>query len=381
MPVSIQELINPATRDEMLAYLLGVANSLGLPTTSWQAGQPILTFLTTVAQALVVQSEDSVDIAKGGFGDLLPSDEWADIWALSRFNVTRVPATPASGLINCTNSSLSNYTLAVGELIVAHATTGKTYRNTAAIVILATVGLADVAISADEPGIESNAAPATITTVVSSLVGVGCTNPLRFIGTNKETTVALVTRARAKLGSLSPDGPKDAYNYVATTPELSPGLSTPITRTRTVANAATGAVSVYLATAAGAPSGGDVTIVQTAIETYAEPWGVTATAIAATALPVAITYQAWVQDSQLTSAQIQTAISTALAAWFATLAIGGYVIPPDTGAVYVDALEQVIGNATPGILRVVVSIPAADVVLTSAQVATLGALTPTITLL
>ncbi len=103
--------------------------------------------------------------------------------------------------------------------------------------------------------------------------------------------------------------------------------------------------------------------------------------IAATPHVVAITYQVWVSGSQLTSAQIQTAIATALAAWFATLDLGGYVIPPDTGAVYVTALQQVIGQATPGILRAVVSLPAADVVLTPNEVATVGTITPTVTLL
>jgi hypothetical protein len=381
MPVSLAEILTPEDRDSVLETLLAVAASLSAPTTSWQEGAPILTLLTTASQKLADLTVVAVEIAKGGFGDLLPSDEWADIWALSRFNVTRIAATQASGLVDLTNTSLSNYTLAIGELIVAHAVTGKTYRNTTAITILATVGLANVPIAADEPGTESNAAPGTITTVVSTLVGVGCTNPLSFVGTDKETTPALVTRARAKLGALSPNGPKDAYNYVATTPELSPGLSTPITRTRTIANELTGEVSVYLATSSGAPIAGDVAIVQAAIDTYAEPWGVTATAIAATPNVIAVTYQAWITGSQLTAAQIQTAIGTALAEWFSTLDLGGYVIPPDTGAVYVDALEQVIGQATPGILRVIVSVPAADVALTPNEVAVLGVITPTITIL
>ncbi len=378
---SLTGLVTPATQAQMLDLLLEVASGLGMPTTSWQSGQPLLTLLSTVAQKLADQSLVSVDITKGGFGDLLPSDAWADLWALSRFNVTRVPATQATGLVDLTNSEVANYPLAIGELIVAHATTGKTYRNTQAITILGTTGLADVEVAADEAGIASNAAPGTITEVVTSLVGVGSTNPLSLVGTDKETTVALVPRARAKLGSLSPNGPKDAYNYVATTPEISSGLATPITRTRAVLVPATGNLNVYLATAAGAPIPADVAIVQAAIDELAEPWGVTATAIAATPSVVPITYQAYVQGSQLTAVQIETAIASALALWFAGLDLGGYVIPPDTGAVYVSALEQVIGQATGGILRVVVSIPATDLVLTPNEVATLGALTPTITIL
>lgn len=380
MAVALTDLVTPVAQSAMLTQLLGIANTLGLPTTSWQAGQPLRTMLNTVAQKLADFSSVAVAITQGGFGDLLPSDGWADIWAQSRFNVQRVQAVAATGLVALGNTSVTTYTLAIGDMIIAHATTGATYRNIAALSV-PPGGVASVAIQADVVGTGSNASPGTVTTVVSSYPGVTSTNAASVLGGDAETTLALVTRARAKLGALSPNGPRDAYNYVATTPTLSVGLSSPITRTRTVADPATGLISVYLATASGAPVAGDVTIVQTAINTYAQPWCVTATAIAATPHVVPITYTAYVKGSQLTSAQIQTAIGNALATWFSTLAIGGYVIPPDTGAVYVDALQQVMGAATPGILRVVITVPAATVVILSSEVATLGTVTPTITFL
>ncbi len=379
MTIGLSDLLTPSDRDEMVADLLAIAALLDAPTTSWQEGDPTLTELMTVGQKLADLSLVAIDITKGGFGDLLPSDDWADIWAESRFKVVRVPATEAVGTISFVNASITQYDRAAGEIIVAHATTGKTYRNSAAVSVLAST-TTDVAIVADETGTASNAAPGAITTMVSSLVGVTCTNAESVLGTDKETTPHLVTRARAKLGAFSPNGPKDAYNYVATTPELS-ATSVPITRTRTVTDEDTGDISVFLATAAGAPISGDVDIVQAAIDASAEPWGATATAIAATEHVIAVTYQVWVQGSQLTSAQIETAIADTLALWFSTLDLGGYVIPPDTGAVYVQALQQVIGRATPGILQVAVTVPSSDVVLPPDEVAVLGTVTPTITLL
>ncbi len=386
MSLDIDDLVTTETRDEVLATLLSVAALLGAPTTSWQEGAPILTLLTTVAQKIADLTVLAVDITKGGFGELLPSDSWADRWALSRFNVTRIPATQASGFVDLTNSSLTQYDLAIGELIVAHSTTGKTYRNTAAISVLASVGLAGVAIAADEPGIASNAAPGSITIVVTGGTGIGSTNPASVLGTDQETTPNLVTRARSKLGSLSPNGPKDAYNYVATTqffPDGSPcaPTSVPITRTRTVVDESTGEITVYCATASGVPSGGDVAIVQAAIDSFAEPWGVTATAVAATPHVIAPTYHAWVSGSNLTSMQIQTIEATALATYFSTIPLGGFLIPPDTGDVYPEALEQVIWQSVVGTVRVVVSVPAAKVDLTPDEVAVLGTISPTITLL
>lgn len=381
MTLALEDLITTEDRDEVLATLLAVSALLGAPTTSWQEGAPILTMLTTAAQKLSDLTVVVADITKGGFGELLPSDAWAERWALSRFNVTRVPAKQAAGglTIVCDATAVGN-TYAEGEIIVAHATTHKTYRNTAPVTIVPSTTLTDQPFAADEPGSASTAAPTSVTVLVLSIVGLTVTNPLSWLGSDKETTPALVTRARAKLGSLSPNGAKDAYNFIATTPEFS-ATSVPITRTRTVGDETSPNIFVYLATAAGAPTGGDVAIVQSAIDANVEPWGANATAVAATPNVIAITYQAWVKGSQLTSAQIQTAIANALATFFSTLALGGYVIPPDTGDVYVETLQQVIGNATVGIQRVVVSVPATAVALAANEVPVLGAITPTVTLL
>lgn len=377
---SLDEILTVATFETVTEESLAIASSLGAPTTAFQEGDPILTQIMTTAQKVADLTGVAVEITKGGFGELLPSDDWADLWAQSRFNVERVAATSATGHINATNSSTTNYVLNPGDLTVAHATTGKTYRNQAAITILSGVGLSNILIAADETGTDSNAAPGFITTMVSSLIGVAVTNPAAVLGTDKETTAALVPRARAKLGALSPHGPKDVYRYVATTPEFS-ATSVPITRANPVLNPVTGTIDVYLATANGAPTAPDVVIVQTAFDAYAEPWGITATATAATELSCPITYQAWVRGSQLTTTQMEADVATALAEYFKTISVGGDVIPPDTGAIYPETLEQIIGRAVEGTVRVTVTIPAASFTLTTSEVAVLGTLTPTTTVL
>lgn len=382
MTASLSDLLTPVDRDEVIATLLAIAASLDAPTTSWQEGDPTLTQIMTVAQKVADLSLVAIDITKGGFGDLLPSDAWADLWAKSRFNVDRIPAQEATGVVTftCGPTAAAN-TYQPREIIIAHATTGKTYRNAAAVTLGPSTTLPNQAIEADEPGTGSNAAPTAITVMVSSLVGVTVSNPASVLGVDKETTSQLVRRARAKLGALSPNGPKDAYNYVATTPSLSPGLTTPITRTRTVTDEDTGEVSVFLATAAGAPVAGDVTIVQASIDALSEPWGATATAIAATEVVQNITYQSWVRGSNLSAAQIESAQSTALAFYLSQLNLGGDVIPPDTGSLYVETLEQIISIAVAGTVRVVVSVPSGTVAVDPSEVVVLGTVTPTTTLL
>jgi len=387
MTYSIDDILTVSTRDEQLSLLLSLANDFGAPTTSWVEGDPVLTLLTTVAQVLSDLSYVVLDIAKAGFGDDVASDDWADVWAKSRFNVERVPASAAAGGggsgsrgVNLTNSSLTQYDLEPGDLIVSHSVTGATYTNTETIAVLATTGLDDVAIACTETGTFGNAAPGFITHVIPSLIGVGCTNPEAILGADKETTPNLIARARRKLSSLSPNGPKDVYNYLATTPSYS-DVSVAITRTSVVLGENTGALSVYLATASGAASAPDVAIVQEAFEAYGSPWGSRVTAIPADELTQAVTYSAWIRGSGLTVAQAKSKQADALATYFSNLPLGGDVIPPGSGSLYVETLEQVISESVPGTVRVVATLPSNTVAVGKDQVCVLGTITATVSIL
>lgn len=377
MSFPLSDLIKPVTRDEVLETMLSLCATFGLPTTSWQSGSVVRTILTVIASVIATLSLVLVEITKGGFGDYV-SDAQAPLWAKQTFDVDIIEAEPATGTVDLTNSSVTAYDLDPGELIVAHATTGKLYRNTALIHIPASGTLADVDIASDEVGTGSNAAPGTITVLVSNQTGVTPTNPASVLGSDLETTPHLVARARTKLGSLSPMGAKDAYNFVATSISAT---STPITRTKTVQNIATGETTTYLATADGAPTGGDVAIVQADFDVMAEPWTAQATAAAATEVPIDVTYQVWIQGTSLTTPQIETLIATALAKYMSQAPLGGYIVPPDTGDIYVEELEGVIRNVVVGTVRVAVTVPASDFALVSNEVPTLGTVTPTVTLI
>ncbi len=378
MPLPIDQVITVTTADEIETEVLSLCATAELSTSAWQDGSVVRTIITILSQVIAAKSELEPEIAKGGLGDLA-SPEWAKIWAQSIYDVLFVEAASATGTVDLANSSATVYTPAAGELIVANTNSGQTYRNLNALTIPASGSLADVAIQADIVGIAGDAAPGEITTLVSALVGVTVTNPVAVLGADEETTSALVARTRAKLGSLSPLGPKDAYNYVAQTPELA-ATSTPITRSKTTADSATGEVTVYCATAEGAPISGDIDIVQAALDKWAEPWCVTATAVAANELSVDITYQVWIRTS-LTSAQVQTAIELALLHYLASVPVGGVVVPPDDGSIYVESITHVIHTTFPGIERVLVTIPAADLDLAAYEVPVLGTITPTITII
>lgn len=124
--------------------------------------------------------------------------------------------------------------------------------------------------AADLSGTVGSTGVNTITQPVTSLIGVSCTNFSSLVGTNVESNTLAVARARAKIQSLSPNGPKGAYLYFAlTASQILSGqvlsgvqetantslLSTPITQALVQTNPATGTVTTTVANAGGAVSG------------------------------------------------------------------------------------------------------------------------------
>jgi hypothetical protein len=366
-----------------------------LPTTSWQSGAVIRTIIAVMSQVIAIKSEVEVEISKAGFGDLA-SPDWATIFAQAIYDVVRVLAEPATGFITITNTSISVITKNPGELIVAQdesgAHPGVTYRNQDTIVIPALGTLTDVAIASDISGTQADASPNTVKVLVNSIVGVTVTNPDPVLGADDEITSALITRTRAKLASLSPLGPKDAYNYVVTTPFSSfppiagqsiADAASPITRSNTVSDPTTGFLTVYVANAEGAPISGDIDLAQDAVDKWAEPICDTATVVAASELTIDVTYEVNLQSS-MTSAQIESLISLALSTYFAMLPIGGVVIPsvdPDNGYVFKEPITQIIHDSVPGVKLVSLSLPSTDTLVASNEVPVLGVVTPTINFL
>lgn len=115
---------------------------------------------------------------------------------------------------------------------------------------------------ADRIGPSSNAGPGQINALVTSSPGIFVTNPAAFNGNPYESNIALAARCRAKLASLSLNGPAGAYNYAATTSSQILAAQTPpktltsaITREIDTNSLATGVVTVTIANANGPVAG------------------------------------------------------------------------------------------------------------------------------
>jgi hypothetical protein len=201
------------------------------------------------------------------------------------------------------------------------AASGHTYTNSASITIA--TGATTIALVCDQVGVSDAAATAlTPITVYAGVTSGGLITAA--IGSPGETNAALISRCRDKLGALAPKlGNASSYRYFAltTTEPNYPLLGSPITRVQVNADAYTGIVVVYLANASGAPTVGDVALMQSYLDQYATPDSATMTCAAATPTPVTMQLIAYCHASY--SSQVSADVSAAYSAYIASLDIGG----------------------------------------------------------
>lgn len=171
-------------------------------------------------------------------------------------------------------------------------------------------------------GTGSNASAHQVNHPVTSLVGVTVDNYAAWTGSNTEGNASVASRCRLKLQSLSPNGPRGAYQFFALTaitlaPTLVPAktVSSPITRALVTSSG--GIVTVTIANSAGGPStgtGSDTEAVDAVIQAYAVPLSVTETTQAATNLDVTVLATIWVPMAytSIVGPVVQLAVNTYL---------------------------------------------------------------------
>lgn len=382
--MTLEELTTPATKAEVEAAIYAALAARGVATTTWKPGAVVRTLIAGVAIVIGAASTLQAAIAKSGFLALARGD-WLTLVARYVYGVERDEGSFAAGEVELDNAGGGVYSVAVGDLVVLNTDAGKTYRNTAAFTINALETGVVVPVQADEIGSASTAATGEIDALVTSLLGVTVSNPSAIVGTDPEEDPALQARCAEKLGTLSPNGPKDAYAFVARSALRTDGTSVGVTRVRVLADGGVGAVTVYVANATGGITGSsgdpetDLGAVHDAIQTQAVPLAVTESTFSATPETIAVTYEIWLHDTLgVTAATVEEEIEAELVDFFASQPIGGFTIPPDSGRVYLSAIEAVIGGVYPEhTIKLVVTLPAADVALSANEVPVAGTVTCT----
>lgn len=367
------------TKASIYARGLALASALGLTVTSWAPGDPTRSLYHFVSEILEALEINVAGYVSSGFLDYATGD-WLTLLADQVFGVERVEATYASTSVTLTNAGGGVYVIAAGDVVVRSSLTGKTYTNTSGGTLSGASTLT-LDFTADEAGADSSAGATEIDELVTTLLGVTCSNATAAVGLDEEDDASLRTRCRAKLGTLSATGPRDAYDFVVQSSDLT-GV-TDITKSRTIADSTTGNVTVYVAGASGAVAGASVTAAQAAVEEWAAPLCITPTVTNCSNVTVAVTYQVWIYTSVgETTATIEAEIESKLEELFAARPIGGDIIAPaTTGKLYQSLISAAIRSAYPEhTFRVSVSAPAGDTSLAINQCAVLGTVTPTVTL-
>jgi hypothetical protein len=373
------DLIEPATAEEVQAKYFDILGAVGVTTTQWSPGSVLRTYISGTSILIASLSEVMALMTRSGYLEFSEGD-WLTTVAHYVYGVDRNLATSATGKLTLVNSGGALYSLGPGDLIVRCPANNKTYRNEAAFTLNPLTTLSDVAIIAIEAGADSTAETGEINELVTTLLNVSVSNPNPVVGDDAEADPELRDRCYSKLGSLSPFGPWDAYRYAAVNATRVDGSNCGVTRTQNDRDGY-GNQWTYVATDSGGVPGAvgdlntDLGRVDDAIQRKAAPLCVTAYTVSANEVTVDIAYEVWMYNTaSYTPAQAVQVIFDALVAMFAALPIGGAAITPGApGYVYRDAILSEIDAAIPEIFHLQVTAPPADVLLAIGDVPVLGA--------
>jgi phage-related baseplate assembly protein len=361
-PLSVFTLIVRQTADEIFDAALSVARLVGLPVDTWRVGDPTRTLFRAQAEQIAQLDAVQYEYAKSGFLSTAEGD-WLTLRAEDVYGTTRETSTFATSTITLVNSGGGYFELSPGGLVVSSSGTGATYENQADELIEpgATVEISVVAQAAGSGG---SAAEDEIDTIVSpTMTGVAITASTVALGTDAQSDAGLREQCLATLGALSPNGPADAYEYVARNSELTGVIG--VTRARSSGDNATGIVTLYVASTTSALSAGAVTAIQEAVDTYAVPLCTVCTVEGATSQTIAVTLSG-------VPSSAQDLVETTLAAYLTTVELGGTVARDAiTSAVRV-ALTDAGTSFGPAIG---ITLPASDVTLAANKFPILGTVT------
>lgn len=384
--LELDELTTPLTPDETKASVYGALATVGTDVSTWKPGAVARTIIAIVAVIFSAFSQLMALIAKSGWIELAEGD-WLHLAGRYVFGVEFQDETFAAGTVTVSNAAGGVFDFDYGDAVFLNTATGKTYRNTNTTPIhigAFQVGV-EFPIEAIEAGADSTATPGAIDALETAINGLSVTNPTSVVGLDAESDAAYRLRCLEKRSTLSPNGPRDAYSYFAkAATRASDGSSVGVTRVRVSKSSDIGIVTVTVAGASGAISGSsadpatDLGAVAKNMQESVLPDGVTLETQSATPLVIPVTYAVWLYTTaNLTSGQVQALVATGLTDFIAAQPIGGNVIGFDPGKVFVDAIRTKIGSLRTEIFHVEVTAPAADVVLTAAEVPELGTITCT----
>ena len=378
--LTIDEIIYGLTPAQVKSKIYEILGRLLVSTTNWKPGGVVRLMIAACSVVLSALSVLVALVARSAFLTY-SSGDWLTLVAFHVYGVTRNQASFASGTIRLVNTQGGMFDFATDEAIFANTETGKTYRNSAPF-LLGIGGTVTVDIRATEAGSASSCGPGTITTLVTSMIGVTATNPVTLVGNDVESDQSLIARCQLKPQALSPNGARGAYDKFAREAVRQDGTEVGVNRVAVSYASMLGETVVTVATSSGEVTGDaydpatDLGAVFANIAGHCLPGAVSLWVRTATARTINVRFWCYFDKVVMSSAEQERIAGPIIMQWFEDLAIGGTSI---TGVVshkmLRDTLRDTIAGAfTTKPLLVVVLSPDADVSLDETDVATLGSL-------
>ena len=368
--IDLTYLTTPLSPEDVRKSIYNILQVMGISTTNWKPGATVRTIVSFFSVLLSSFSYWSAAAVNGGFL-LLARGDWLTAQAWYGYGTARNDATPATGAVTLTNSGAGVYNFLDGELTLSYAkqqpdgtTTTYYYHNIGAINVTTgspTPNSQTITLTAELLGSGPSILPGGTVNLVPAYTGLSITVPTAINGSDEETDQSLINRAQLQASSISPNGPRDAYQYVALSAKRLNGsvICTRVSVTNSVP------VLVYLGTATAGITGttgdqtSDLGIVDLAIQTQVVPLGVTAITASGSPINIDIGYQVWVnKNTTFNATAIKTYIANALAAFIGAFPMGGNPVavvdvdhPTGTYWMYLDAIQSIIEGSMnlPGI--------------------------------
>lgn len=361
MALTLTELLNPRTRDQIADDIFASLTAAGFPVTAWQSGSVPRTLVFAFAATLAVLWGLIAQVAAGAFL-ATATGAWLTLHAKSRFNLDRIAATFARHAITLTNASSSPITVTPGQLVLTTSAGAVRYRSTnTANVIVPAGGSEAITVQAETAGIAGNTAPTVLVTPATA--GLGFTwGSLSTQARNEESDAELRVRCVARWATLGSGFTRDAVTYWCTSATFTDGTSVGCTRVGFGAVPGDGTYVVYVAGASGPLGATGVARVQVVLD-LRKPITDTPQVTDATSASLAVSGTVQFKAGFNTSAN-RSAVGTAIAAYVNAKGIG------DATGIDLGALYAAIYRAVPdGVQDVDLTLPAGDTAIATGAVA------------
>ena len=372
---TLAELFAPRSADAITAEQLAALAAALFPVDSWASGSAARSLVRADAASLARVEAVVAQLAKGAYGSTAAQagEGWIDLFAESRFDLTRIAATYAAGEVVLTVASGAGpFAVAAGGLLVSDGV--RRWRSTEKVTTNITSAMpVTFSVRAELSGTDGNAANNTITRILSpALPGVTCNNPvigststwLSASAIDREGDAALLARCLARWATLGSGFTRDAVAYWCRSAKTTSGANAGATRVSFGPVPGDGTYTVYVAGASGVLAGPAVTAIQTELD-LRKPITDTPTVVAAT--QASITCTGTVRFKSASTGAEQIAVTDAIKAY-----VNGLDMPDDGETVTVDiaGVYAAIYGAAPGrIADVDLSSPSGDTAVSLGSVA------------